>query len=94
MPVFLLSVLRLVRLLMERQRLRVLIFLRQGDNCALRGRRRLPNGRLQFEGSKDGGSAYTYFGTRESEMEIPVQDLDDELLQRIVAAHRGDLVTM
>jgi len=59
------------------------VFLRQGDNCALLGRGRLPNRRLQFEGSKDGGWAYTYFGTRESEMEIPVQDLDNELVQRI-----------
>ena len=31
----------------------------QGDNPALRDRRRLPEERMQLAGSKDGGSVYT-----------------------------------
>jgi hypothetical protein len=34
-------------------------FLRWGDTAALRGRRRLPEERMQPAGSKDGDSAYT-----------------------------------
>jgi hypothetical protein len=34
-------------------------FFRQGDNCALRGRRWLPKEKLQLGGSKEGGWMYT-----------------------------------
>jgi hypothetical protein len=34
-------------------------FFRQGNNYALRGRRRLPEEKMQLAGSKDGGLAYT-----------------------------------
>jgi len=38
-------------------------FFRQGDNCALRGRRRLPEDKMQLAGSKDGGWVYTEHDT-------------------------------
>jgi hypothetical protein len=31
---------------------------RQGEDCALRGRRRLPENKMQLAGSKDGGWVY------------------------------------
>jgi hypothetical protein len=48
-------------------------FFRQGDNCALRGRRRLPEEGMQLAGSKDGGWLYTarHPGAK---MEIPVEE--------------------
>jgi hypothetical protein len=45
-------------------------FFWQGNNYALRGRRRLPEGKMQLGGSKEGGWVYTQL-ERESKMEIP-----------------------
>jgi len=44
-------------------------FFRHGNNYALRGRRRLPQGKMQLTGSKDGGWEYTD-SAGESKMEI------------------------
>jgi hypothetical protein len=50
-------------------------FFRQGDNCTLRGRRRLPEEKTQLAGSKEGGWGHTdrHLG---SKMEIPDNVLD------------------
>src|ERR1039457_3058091 len=49
-------------------------FFRQGNNYALRGRRRLPEEKMQLTGSKDGGWEYTD-SAGESKMEISVKNL-------------------
>jgi hypothetical protein len=48
-------------------------FFRQGNNYALRGRRRLPEEEMQLGGSKEGGWVYTQLEP-ESKMEIPELD--------------------
>ena len=44
---------------MERQGLRFLVSLGQGESGAWRSRRRLPEGKMQLAGSEDGGWPYT-----------------------------------
>ena len=50
-------------------------FFRQGNNYALRGRKRLSEGKMQLRGSKDGGWEYTN-NAGESKMEISIWIVD------------------
>jgi hypothetical protein len=58
-------------------------FFRQGNNYALRGRRRLPEGKMQLTGSKDSGWEYTD-NAGESKTEISVE------MDATITARRGN----